>query len=259
MCGEEPGMRAPWMGEEGAPPGMPPIDGRHEFVPSGSRNGDWDDGYDRSYSRQERPLSANAGSGSVNRFGSGGRPGGPQWRPPGAIDSLTGGRSSLSGHPTQQRGPAYPAGVGGGLDNRVRELAFLARAAQDGAVTDATPLRIIVEFCNSEHYSRRHDTARYQDLFQRVALCVQEQLRGRRVEILPNTTSSQIPPVDPRPGAFEVYVDWDDSMGRTHTVVLFSKLETMRYPKPEQVAARLRALLSGNEDASGFMGDDMLP
>ena len=50
-----------------------------------------------------------------------------QWRPPGAIDSLTGGRSGAS---TQQRSPAYPAGVGGGLDNRVRELAFLARAAQ---------------------------------------------------------------------------------------------------------------------------------
>ena len=65
--------------------------------------------------------------------------------------------------------------------------------------------------------------------------------------------------MDPRPGAFEVYVEWDDAGGRTHTVVLFSKLETMRYPRPAQVAARLGALLAGNEDASGIADDDMLP
>merc|ERR1711939_1185545 len=93
----------------------------------------------------------------------------------------------------------------------------------------------------------------YQQIYERVASALREQLRGRIFTISYNKESGHRNAVDvePRAGSFEVYVEWSDARaGSVNAVVLFSKLETMRYPNPANVAARLRAVLNGGEDQS---------
>ena len=69
-------------------------------------------------------------------------------------------------------------------------------------------------------------------------------MRGRYFTISSNKESGNRNALDvePRAGAFEIYVEWSDAkVGNVNAVVLFSKLETLRYPNPANVAARLRA------------------
>jgi hypothetical protein len=136
-------------------------------------------------------------------------------------------------------------------EHTLRPFSHFVRAVQDGTITTLTPMRIIVEVCNSEHYSRRHDIIRYQQLYDKVAAAMYDHLRGRVVLVCPNGkggSAGDSAQFEPRPGAFEVCVEWSGKDGATHTVVLFSKLETMRYPNPAQLAARLNTVLAGGED-----------
>ncbi len=140
-------------------------------------------------------------------------------------------------------------------EHTLRPFSHFVRAVQDGTITPSTPMRIIVEVCNSEHYSRRHDIIRYQQLYEKVAAAMYEHLRGRVVLVCPNGKggpAGDSAQFEPRPGAFEVCVEWQGKDGATHTVVLFSKLETMRYPNPAQLANRLNTVLAGGEDPEMF-------
>jgi hypothetical protein len=135
----------------------------------------------------------------------------------------------------------------------MRPFSFLVKCVKEGSVTAQTELRIVIEYCNSEHYSRRHDIGRYQQIYDRVTASLRENLRGRYFTITCNKDSGNRNAIDvePRAGSFEIYVEWSDAKaGVVNAVVLFSKLESMRYPNPGNVAARLRAVLNGGEEMS---------
>lgn len=146
----------------------------------------------------------------------------------------------------------YPPQTQGFVGN-MRPFSFLVKCVKEGSVTAQTELRIVIEYCNSEHYSRRHDIGRYQQIYDRVTASLRENLRGRYFTITCNKDSGNRNAIDvePRAGSFEIYVEWSDAKaGVVNAVVLFSKLESMRYPNPGNVAARLRAVLNGGEEMS---------
>ena len=212
--------------------------GRTEYLPPATR-GDVYGAYEDAPMRSQRPLSASAAP-----------------HPPNGAASYGARSSGVKGPPMDRGGDGIMSAMAAGQS--LRPFSFLVRSVQDGEVTTATPLRIIVEFCNSEHYSRRHDIARYQHLYERVASAIYDHLRGRVVLLSPNGrgwNKGSSGEFEPRGGAFEVFVEWQDRNGDHHMVVLFSKLETMRYPNPSNVAARLRVVLAGGEDPEmGMMG-----
>ena len=249
------GMRGGGPGAAWEEANMPPIEsaGRREYFPEAPRHPPAPPP-----GGLRRPFSANATSeSSLNHP----RPpasssGQPSWKPPGTTDGVfAGGGLGVAGSPAVgARG--QPGGLM--LEGTLRPFSFLVQSVQEGLVTAATPVVVLIEFCNSEHYSRRHDIARYQQLFERVCAALAEQLRGRRMTVLANRSGDAggQEVVEPRAGAFEVFVEWTGTDGATHTVVLFSKLESMSYPNPLKVAARLRNVLNGGEDgAEGGYGD----
>merc|ERR1712100_290108 len=76
-----------------------------------------------------------------------------------------------------------------GFVGNMRPFSYLVKCVKEGSVTVQTELRIVIEYCNSEHYSRRHDIARYQHIFERVTAALNEQLRGRYFTISCNKES----------------------------------------------------------------------
>ena len=224
--------------EDGHDPanGFANANARQEYLPSASN------------SRASRPLSANASSEIL---------GGPYPPPansrrpaPLNVRADPNGEYSQPSSAYSQIQEGLPAQEQGFVGN-MRPFSYLVKCVKEGSVTAQTELRIVIEYCNSEHYSRRHDIGRYQQIYERVASALREQLRGRIFTISYNKESGHRNAVDvePRAGAFEVYVEWSDAkVGAVNAVVLFSKLETMRYPNPANVAARLRAVLHGGDD-----------
>ena len=205
-------------------------------------------------SNMQRPMSANASSDS-GKFAPY-PPSNPSRRPaPLDVRGQNSAYSSARPSPAIGSGPDsahYPSQAQGFVGN-MRPFSYLVKCVKEGSVTAQTELRIVIEYCNSEHYSRRHDIARYQHIFERVLTALRDNLRGRYFTISSNKESGNRNALDvePRAGAFEIYVEWSDAKaGNVNAVVLFSKLETLRYPNPANVAARLRAVLNGGEDHS---------
>jgi len=199
----------------------------------------------------QRPVSANASFDSASMAPY--PPANP--RRPAPVDV----RGQNSTYSSARPSPAVTSGGDGlpaqqqGFVGNMRPFSYLVKCVKEGSVTAQTELRIVIEYCNSEHYSRRHDIGRYQQIFERVMSSLNEHLRGRHFTLSCNKESGNRNALDvePRAGSFEVYVEWSDAKsGSVNAVVLFSKLETMRYPNPANVAARLRAVLNGGEDHS---------
>jgi len=218
----------------------PAVDSRQEYTPQRVN--------------MQRPSSANASSDLTAMVPY--PPSNPPRRPaPVDVRNMNSAHSSAHPSPaisTPAASNDYPLQVQGFVGN-MRPFSYLVKCVKEGSVTVQTELRIVIEYCNSEHYSRRHDIARYQHIFERVTAALNEQLRGRYFTISCNKESGSPHAlnVEPRAGSFEVYVEWSDARaGSVNAVVLFSKLETMRYPNPANVAARLRAVLNGGEDQS---------
>jgi Ca2+-binding EF-hand superfamily protein/chromosome segregation ATPase len=209
----------------------------------------------------QRPMSANASSDSANLAPY--PPSNPPRRPaPLDVRGQNSAYSSARPSPVISNGPDsahYPSQAQGFVGN-MRPFSYLVKCVKEGSITPQTELRIVIEYCNSEHYSRRHDIARYQHIFDRVTTSLRDNLRGRYFTISSNKESGNRNALDvePRAGAFEIYVEWSDAKaGSVNAVVLFSKLETLRYPNPANVAARLRAVLNGGGDTSdvGNLGE----
>ena len=209
----------------------------------------------------QRPMSANASSESASLAPY--PPSNPPRRPaPLDVRGQNSAYSSARPSPAISNGPDsanYPSQAQGFVGN-MRPFSYLVKCVKEGSITPQTELRIVIEYCNSEHYSRRHDIARYQHIFDRVTTSLRDNLRGRYFTISCNKESGNRNALDvePRAGAFEIYVEWSDAKaGSVNAVVLFSKLETLRYPNPANVAARLRAVLNGGGDQSdvGNLGE----
>jgi chromosome segregation ATPase len=209
----------------------------------------------------QRPMSANASSDSANLAPY--PPSNPPRRPaPLDVRGQNSAYSTARPSPAISNGPDsahYPSQTQGFVGN-MRPFSYLVKCVKEGSITPQTELRIVIEYCNSEHYSRRHDIARYQHIFDRVTTSLRDNLRGRYFTISCNKESGNRNALDvePRAGAFEIYVEWSDAKaGSVNAVVLFSKLETLRYPNPANVAARLRAVLNGGGDQSdvGNLGE----
>eukprot|EP00960_Hanusia_phi_P047640 758488-Hanusia_phi.AAC.1 len=155
---------------------------------------------------------------------------------------------SLRDHGAQldSRGSAQEfAAQGIDVFGTLRPLSHFLQSVREGSIIDETPICILVEYCNSEKHARRYDIQQYQLLYERLCSCLLEELRGKKFTVVGNRASgsTHAPEVEPRPGAFEIYVEWQDAMGDTNTVLLFSKLERMQYPNPETLATRIRTML----------------
>jgi len=216
---------------------MPPVDSRQEYMPQRVN--------------VQRPSSANASS-ELSLMAPY-PPANPRRPAPVDVRGISSAHSSARPSPAiSSTGNDYPMQTQGFVGN-MRPFSYLVKCVKEGSVSLQTELRIVIEYCNSEHYSRRHDIARYQHIYDRVTAALNEQLRGRHFTISCNKESGSRNALDvePRAGSFEVYVEWSDARaGSVNAVVLFSKLETMRYPNPANVAARLRAVLNGGDDQS---------
>ena len=60
----------------------------------------------------------------------------------------------------------------------------------------------------------------------------------------------------PRVGAFEVFVEWVGRDGISVAINIFSKLESLRYPNPNNIVMRLKTLL--DRGGAGKRGNGVL-
>ena len=115
--------------------------------------------------------------------------------------------------------------------------------SQDGLVSPTQPLNVVIEVCDSAHFSRRHDAERYSNLYSRVSTILLEHISPMQpIEVRRNETADN-ESFQPRVGAFEVFVEWVGRDGISVAINIFSKLESLRYPNPNNIVMRLKTLL----------------
>jgi hypothetical protein len=114
----------------------------------------------------------------------------------------------------------------------------------------------VIEVCDSAHFSRRHDAERYSNLYSRVSAILKEHISPMQpIEVRRNETADH-ESFQPRVGAFEVFVEWVGRDGISVAINIFSKLESLRYPNPNNIVMRLKTLL--DRGGAGKRGNGVL-